>query len=146
MRDCVFCDHDRIVAAGSAVIRNQNLFLSFTSNPGFRDGHVLVIPRRHVEKIDKLTDDESAAIMAEIGRLSKLFDCGFGTGLMQKFQPTQSENDVKVNHLHFHVFPRVENERGLFPVPEPNSFDGFHLIDKVEAERLADSLKDVERK
>lgn len=79
--------------------------------------------------------------MTELGRLSNLLDEGFGTGIMQKYQPLQAENGIKVNHLHFHVFPRKQQEESLFPVPQPNNFEGFvaapepdlrHLIKKVK--------------
>lgn len=79
--------------------------------------------------------------MGEIGRLSSLVDKGFGTGVMQKYQPTQAENGIKVNHLHFHVFPRVENETGLFPVPIPNDFSGFTPPSRQQIKELLGILK-----
>jgi diadenosine tetraphosphate (Ap4A) HIT family hydrolase len=84
-----------------------------------------VIPKRHITTLAELTAEEGAAIMTELGRLSHALDAGYGTGVMQKYQPLQAENGIKVSHLHFHVFPRYEDEASLFPVPEPNSFDGF---------------------
>jgi len=79
--------------------------------------------------------------MAELGRLSAKLDNGFGTGIMQKYQPLQAENGIKVSHLHFHVFPRTEHEAGLFPVPEPNSFDGFTRPSEAEVTALTESLR-----
>ncbi len=80
--------------------------------------------------------------MAELGRLSLKLDNGFGAGMMQKFQPTQGENGIKVNHLHFHIFPRLEEESGLFPVPEPNDFqDGFSFAPDKTIGDLANKLR-----
>lgn len=136
--DCVFC---ALPSSGRQLIRTSELFTSFVSVPWFRPGQCLVIPNRHVEAPGDLTTEEGAAIMAELGRLSAKLDKGFGTGIIQKYQPLQAENGIKVSHLHFHVFPRVEHEAGLFPVPEPNSFDGFTKPSEAEVIALTESLR-----
>jgi len=69
-----------------------------------------------------------------------MLDEGFGTGVMQKYQPLQPENGVKVNHLHFHVFPRREQEQGLFPTPEPNDFTGFTVPTCEDIRQLINKL------
>jgi diadenosine tetraphosphate (Ap4A) HIT family hydrolase len=120
--DCAFCDP---LSLEERTIRNVRHFLSIVSSPRFRPDHCLVVPERHVSMLFELEPEESAAIMSELGRLSMKLDQGYGTGVMQKYQPTQAENGIKMNHLHFHVFPRQEDESNLFPVPEPNSFEGF---------------------
>ncbi len=78
--------------------------------------------------------------MLEIGRLSTLLDTGYGSGVMQKYQPLQAENGIKVSHLHFHVFPRFEDESGLFPTPLPNSFSGFRPLGDTRCYELLAKL------
>lgn len=137
---CAFCSIDQ-EQESERIIQINDIFASFVSNPSFRDGQCLVVPRRHVTQIHELNPDEAATIMGEIGRIGMLLDQGFGTGVMQKHQPTQPENGIKVSHLHFHVFPRQEEEPGLFPVPEPNTFDGFSHLPTEEVARTAASLR-----
>jgi diadenosine tetraphosphate (Ap4A) HIT family hydrolase len=120
--NCAFCDTANLEWR---TIRSSDLFLSFVSKPWFRNGQCLVIPKRHVEAPYQLTRDEGAEIMMELGRIGLALDDGFGTGIIEKFMPLQAENGIKMNHLHYHVFPRVENEVALFPVPDPNSFEDF---------------------
>lgn len=120
---CEFCNPDSLKWR---TINTSVTFLSFVSNPCFREGHCLVIPRRHIQSPSELTKEEGAEIMGELGRLGKHLDKGYGTGIIQKYMPLQAENGVKMNHLHFHVFPRLEHEKYLFPVPEPNKFEGFY--------------------
>lgn len=99
---------------------------------------MVVVPLRHITKPTELHPNEASSIMREIGRLCDIADQGFGTGVMQKFQPTQPDNGIKVSHLHFHTFPRLPDEDVLFPVPAPNSFDGMvRLSDDKIRERLA---------
>lgn len=135
---CAFCDP---VDMDWRTIKKGKSSRSFVSNPSFRRGQCLVIPNRHVTRLEELNESEASEIIVELGRLAGLLDEGFGSGVMQKFQPTQAENGIKVNHLHFHVFPRIEDEQGLFPVPDPNSFDGFADTGRSEIINLAESLK-----
>ena len=136
--DCVFCDTSDLEWR---TIRSNELFVSFVSKPCFRSGHCLVIPKRHIEAPHELTKEEGGEIMQELGRIGLDLDEGFGTGIMEKYTPLQAENGVKMSHLHYHVFPRFEEEGGLFPVPEPNSFKGFFFPADDEVKLLAESLR-----
>ena len=138
MKDCAFCDTEQL---GWRTIRAGELFVSFVSNPRFREGQCLVIPGRHITSPVEMTGEEAKDVMLEAARLADELDQGFGSGIMQKFQPTQAENGIKMNHLHFHVFPRLEHEVGLFPVPEPNTFDGFHAAEREDIITMAESLR-----
>jgi diadenosine tetraphosphate (Ap4A) HIT family hydrolase len=100
--NCAFCDRPNLEWR---TIRAEDLFTSFVSQPWFRAGHCLVIPNRHITTPDELEPKEAAGIMGELGRLSHRLNKGFGSGIMQKYQPLQTENGIKVHHLHFHVFP-----------------------------------------
>ena len=135
---CVFCEPSNLEGK---IIRHERHFISFVSTPWFRAGHSLVVPTRHVTTIAELLPEESGAIMSEIGRISALLDDGFGSGVMQKYQPTQPENGIKVNHLHFHVFPRHKEEDGLFPVPKPNDFTGFSQPSSDDIQQLVLKLR-----
>jgi diadenosine tetraphosphate (Ap4A) HIT family hydrolase len=131
---CPFCHRSEL---RWRTIRDDTLFASAVSEPWFRPGHCLVVPVRHITTVAGLNDSEMVAIMTELGRLSSLLDEGYGAGVMQKYQPGQVENGIKVSHLHWHVFPRQERdeqESVLFPVPRPNNFGGF--LTPPEAEVL----------
>jgi len=136
--NCAFCDPAR---QEPRIIRCEPLFMSFVSRPWFREGHCLVIPRRHTETLQELRPEESAAIMGELGRLASLLDNGLGYGTMHKYQPLQAENGIKMNHWHQHVFPRLGQEAGLFPVPKPNSFEAFSFADIAEQAATAEALR-----
>lgn len=136
--NCAFCDTSNLEWR---LISEEELLVSFVSRPWFRPGHCLVVPKRHITTPAELESGEAATIMKELGRLATKLDEGYGSGIMQKYQPLQAENGVKVSHLHFHVFPRTANEENLFPTPEPNSFDGFIMPSDEEVQSLAASLR-----
>lgn len=138
LEGCAFCTPEEIEWR---TIREGELFVSFVSKPWFREKHCLVVPKRHIDTPSDIQTDEGTEIMGELARLSGLLDEGFGTGIMQKYQPTQAENGIKVHHTHFHIFPRLEDEVMLFPVPEGNSFDGFYTPTDEQVLAIADSLK-----
>lgn len=135
---CVFCSRGKLQ---QEIIRSNDLCTSLVSRPWFRSGQCLVIPNRHIVTVEELEPHESSAIMAELGRLGALLNEGFGSGIMQKYQPLQRENGIKVNHLHFHIIPRHEHEHGLFPVPEPNDFAGFSHPTDEEVAALVQKLR-----
>ena len=135
---CPFCETD--VFAGR-IIRESELMVSIVSRPWFREGHSLVIPRRHIVQVGELAIEEAGEVMVELGRLSFALDQGYGTGIAQKYQPLQPQNGIKVNHLHFHVFPRIAQESGLFPVPEPNDFSAFTKPDDNEMMATLQALR-----
>ncbi len=136
---CDFCT--LAPPTGDRVIRSNDLIASLVSNPSFRADQCLVIPRRHIETLDELTDEEAVAIIRELGRLAKILDTGFGSGIIQKFQPAKVENGITMKHLHFHVLPRIAEEPGILPVPVPNSPEGFTRLDNDEVNTRAEELR-----
>lgn len=90
--------------------------------------------------MSELSDSESSEIMRELGRLSGLLDSGYGAGIVQKHQPQQAENGIKMRHLHFHVFPRIEKD-ALFPTPIPNSFEAFYVPSEEEVNQLLNTVR-----
>jgi len=134
-KNCDFCDTKDV---DWRIIRTNKLVYSCVAKHWFTPNDCLVIPIRHVTKPSDLTPEEGTEVMLELGRLSSLLDKGFGTGIMQKYQPLQPENGIKMNHLHFHVFPRLENDTRIFPSPEPNNFEG---VIEANEEDIAELLK-----
>lgn len=138
VNQCVFC-HPEVIK--SQIIKIGEHSVSLVPKHSFRTNHVMVIPRRHVLEVGELSAEEAAEILLESGRLAKHIDAGYGSGVMQKYQPTQAENGIKMNHIHFHIFPRIANEQVLFPVPVPNSFDGLRETDAVTMKQLVERLQ-----
>lgn len=109
----------------------EGLFV-FLSNPRLAPGHTLVTPKRHVEKLAELSDDERNAIFKAVADYQEKILTRYSTGCDTRlnFRPfLPADNYYKVNHLHVHLVPRsVEDEisqkvqpheRALFaPLPD----------------------------
>lgn len=138
MAECVFCKPTDKMRR--RVVREGELAYSMVSNPSFREGQTLVIPKRHIVELAELTDQETLEIKRELGRLARLLDSGLGYEILQKYQPEKPDSDIKQSHLHIHVVPRLAGD-GILVVPEPNTAGGFMWLDDMVAQAMAERLR-----
>lgn len=116
---CIFCR----IAAGeipAEVIETTEDTFAFLDVQPLADGHVLVIPRRHVPRVEALEPREAEALFRTVAGL---------TGPLQKAMAADGTtigiNDGEVTgqtvpHLHIHIVPRYRGDgigsvHSLFP-------------------------------
>ncbi len=103
--DCVFCD----IMAGRArgdVIYEDALTVAFVDPRQHHPGHVLVVPRAHVNDIRQLNPRSGAALMNTMIRMARAVDRAFpneGMSLWHSIGPAAFQ---EVPHMHMHVHPR----------------------------------------
>lgn len=103
--DCPFCEIDknknRILKEG------KNVFVIF-SNPRLMEGHLLVIPKRHVLKISELNKEEKEELFETVIELQEkiLKNLAQGCDIAQHCRPFIPQNNLKVDHVHIHLQPR----------------------------------------
>lgn len=100
MSNCIFC---RIAekSAAAEIIAEKELCLAFADIVPVAPEHIVVIPKRHVEKVQELSGNELAAIfgtIAEITQAKNVDKTGFRVILNYGHNAGQV-----VPHLHFHV-------------------------------------------
>ncbi|HET6396820.1 MAG TPA: HIT family protein [Pseudoxanthomonas sp.] len=69
-------------------------------------GHVLVVPRRHVETIFELDGDTAAALMRMAVRVAQAAERAFAPAGLNLWQSNREAGGQEVPHLHLHVQPR----------------------------------------
>jgi histidine triad (HIT) family protein len=134
---CLFCD---IVAGDRAafVVLDEAAVVAFLDIHPLFPGHVLVVPRSHVDSFD----DASAAVLADLAaatqRLSRAVQAA--TGAAGTFIATNVRVSQSVPHLHFHVVPRTRGDglRGFF-------WPRTRYRDDAHAEEVASSIRLVLR-
>lgn len=126
---CPFCNLDERVVSQN---EHANLFLS---NPRKVEGHVLVTPKRHVEKPWELSDQELLAIfgLIKIAQQRLIAEFGGGADVKQNYRPFMKQGRVKVDHVHYHVYPRT-NEDELYQQVERHETPLF--TDLTQAEEI----------
>lgn len=130
---CPFCGADERVLA-----QNEHA-QAILSNPRKVPGHVLVIPKRHVEKPWELTNEELRDIFDIVFAVEqKLIAAGLGDGcdVRQNYRPFMKQNQMKVDHVHFHVIPRALEDY-IYQVSEKYDTELFAALDKTEATAIA---------
>ena len=91
----------------ASIVRADGLTLAFMdiSQSGL-GGHVLVIPRAHVEDIFSLDRDLAASLMQAIRKVASAVRASFAPDGMNIFQSNGEAAGQEVPHVHFHVQPR----------------------------------------
>ena len=110
---CVFC---AIVAgrAGADLVLDEPALLAFLDRRPVFKGHVLLVPRAHVETLPDLPAALRDAFLEAAQRLATAVVEGLGAqGSFVAMNNTVSQS---VPHLHLHVVPRTKGDglRGFF--------------------------------
>ncbi|HET8709246.1 MAG TPA: HIT family protein [Candidatus Saccharimonadales bacterium] len=135
-RNCPFCNlADRVLKSNE----HANVILS---NPHKVTGHFLVTPKRHVEKPWELTKAELSDIFDLIFFIEQkiIGKLGDGCDIKQNYRPFMKQSELKVDHVHFHVYPR-SLEDYLYKVSEQFETGLFAELDDAERQAVADLLK-----
>lgn len=97
---CVFCDlRDKyVIYEENGVVMTIALF-------AYTDGHMMVIPRRHVRSVKELTPSEWETMRKLFYLAKKMIREVHGIKGMQIVQKDGAEAQSTVEHLHFHCIP-----------------------------------------
>jgi diadenosine tetraphosphate (Ap4A) HIT family hydrolase len=135
--NCPFCgSKDRILKENATA-------QVILSDPRKVPGHFLVIPKRHVEKPWELSDEEVQGIFELIFFIEQRIvgKLGDGCDIRQNYRPFLRQSRLKVDHVHFHVIPRA-NEDYIYTVSEKFESDLFAKLDDTEREAVSKLLED----
>ncbi|GGO76636.1 HIT family protein [Nonomuraea cavernae] len=111
MSDDPFC---RIIAGErpAFVVHEDDLTVSFLDGRPVFKGHVLVVPRAHVETLSDLT--EVGPFFERVQEMARAVEAGLEAG--GTFVALNNRVSQSVPHLHVHVVPRnpMDGLRGFF--------------------------------
>jgi diadenosine tetraphosphate (Ap4A) HIT family hydrolase len=128
MSECPFCDR---IAADEEFVHARQQAVAFADAYPVADGHLLVVPRRHVARAEDLDADEWAEVFTLVQEVCReLSECdgvdGVNVGVNSGVAAGQT-----VDHAHVHVIPRR-----LGDVPDPRG--GVRHIIPERAEYWSD--------
>ncbi len=103
--ECPFC---KINEEKTRVLEESEHSLVILSNPRLMEGHTLVIPKRHIEKLSELEENELKDLMKMVIKFQDkiLSKIAKGCDIRQNYRPFLKQDKLKVNHLHIHLHPR----------------------------------------
>ena len=107
--DCIFCS----ILAGdipSATIYEDDDILAFLDIGPIIKGHTLVIPKKHVETIHEISEEQLTAVMCGVQKVAAAQVKALGAEGVNITQANGSVAGQVVPHLHFHVIPRYADD------------------------------------
>jgi len=110
--ECVFCG----IVAGripSTKIYEDDVVFAFLDIGPISDGHTLVIPKEHFEKLHDCPAEVLGWVGSRLGRLSKAVVVAMDADGYNILCNTGTAAGQLVEHLHFHIIPR-KNGDGVF--------------------------------
>ena len=137
IEECPFCDlKDRILKENT----HAHLFLS---NPRKVEGHFLVAPKRHVERPWDLNERERIDIFELVFLTQELLVARFGGGcdVRQNFRPFIPQGQIKIDHVHYHIYPR-QLEDPLYQLVEKHETAMFTDLTPEEKNRFSRLVQD----
>lgn len=125
---CVFCEIINKQSPAHIIYENSKI-IAFLDIEPIHEGHVLIVPKQHVDSIDKLQDDTIADIMKVIKKivveLQEIYG-NEGYSLMQN-----GGKFCDFGHAHFHVFPRYDNDGFGWTYPEGDSEYSAKVAERI---------------
>ena len=127
---CHFCDIADHSFTEAHIVDETEKTITFLDIAPANEGHVLIIPKMHVDSIVDLPDEYVMDIIGVSRRIIKAFGSVYGAkgyGVMQN-----GGANCEFGHFHFHVFPRFEND----------GYDWIYPIGKKEvSEKVAERIR-----
>ena len=131
--DCAFCGK---LEKKSRIINESKYSFTILSNPALMKGHCLVIPKRHVESLMELSEEEKIDLLSQIIKMEKkLLEKFPGCDVRQNYRPFQLESSLKVNHLHIHLQPRTLFDE-LYEKCQKFEGEVFKILSEEEIEEV----------
>ncbi len=100
---CVFCGHDA-VQKHHEIYEEHDVYMTVPAY-AYIDGHLLVIPRRHIRSVKELTPQEWETMRKMFYLAKKMIRDVHGVKGMQIVQKDGVDAQSTVEHLHFHCIP-----------------------------------------
>ncbi|MBT3691509.1 HIT family protein [Candidatus Woesearchaeota archaeon] len=107
MTDCIFCKLISGKIPCNVIYEDKHAFAFLDAEP-LNLGHTLVVPKKHVETIDKMSSVDLANLSKAIVKISKgISKLSDGMNILQNNKKVAGQ---LVPHVHFHLVPRYNGD------------------------------------
>lgn len=112
--DCLFCKIINGEGRSYKVYENEHIFAFLDAFPLAR-GHTLIVPKRHVMKLEELGSDESEHLFRSLYLLTAKVCSAVGADSSTIAINNGRASGQEIPHLHLHVIPRFPGD-GVGPI------------------------------
>jgi len=127
---CPFCDP---TVLEEQTFYEDELIVALYSNKPLFPGHCLIIPKRHIERFEELSDKEVSQLYQTLKKVNQVVAHVFETSAYLLLQKNGTEVGQSVPHVHMHYIPRQEGDDStvkfimrLFIPKAPLSMEEMH--------------------
>jgi histidine triad (HIT) family protein len=113
---CIFCEIVDRTSPASIVLDDEKT-LAFIDLRQANPGHVLVVPKMHINDVRDLDADTGSALMQSVSRVTRAVAQAFPNNGISLWHSIGEAAFQEVPHLHIHVHPRLDND-GILRVYE----------------------------
>ncbi len=106
---CVFCK----IASGRIPclkVYEDDAALAFLDIGPLAEGHLLLVPKDHCERLEEMPGDLLGRLMQPVPRLARALMAVTGTGDYNLLCNTGRAAGQAVMHVHFHLIPRTAGD------------------------------------
>lgn len=102
-RSCPFCE--KKVIEEQLVYEGDLIRVLYNYKPLF-EGHILIIPKRHIDRFEKFTDQEVIELKHVVEKMQKAFEKAYQKSDYVLILQNGPNAGQTVAHTHFHMIPR----------------------------------------
>ena len=129
---CIFCDILDGKREGHIVYEDED-HLAFLDKYPIDDGHTLVIPKKHYERITDMEYDDVGKLFSLVPKVAKAVLLGAGADAFSLAQNNGKAAKQIIPHVHVHIIPRYNNKGTVWTKRQiPTDEVLFELAQKIK--------------
>lgn len=109
MENCIFCKIINGELPSYKVYEDEYTLAFLDINP-VSHGHTLVVPKKHFQNMEAVSEEELAKVITTVKIVGKRVKEKLGAASYNIGENNDKEAGQIIPHLHFHVIPRYGND------------------------------------
>lgn len=112
MTDCIFCKIIEGTIPSAKIYENEHVYAFMDIMPVTK-GHVLLIPKKHLENIYEFSEEDAAHLFAAAPKIANVLKDEFELVGMNLLNNNGAPAGQAVFHFHLHFIPRYDETDGV---------------------------------
>ena len=130
---CIFCDILDGKRDGHIVYEDE-YHIAFLDKYPIDDGHTLVIPKKHFERITDMDSNDVGEIFSIVPKIAKAVLSGAGADAFSLAQNNGKAAKQIIPHVHIHIIPRYNDKGTLWTKRQiPTNDELLELSEKIKS-------------
>ena len=109
-KDCPFCRMSKDKSGRVVVLEDMDILVIMDLYPA-TPGHLLIIPKKHIETIYEIPDELGARIMNTAILMAKAIKERLSPDGLNLIQSNQEAAGQTIPHFHIHIVPRYKDDQ-----------------------------------